>query len=134
MYGEVISSTCPIFAFLDNYKLPDAEYTLRQSAYTAYQKDEPIRKPEPVQPKPEPQQPKKEARKGLFLKVSSADGIDCERSKKMCSIFEGNVPLILYFEDTKTYNFSTGIYTSASPDLITGLKKMLGEKNVVLKL
>ena len=122
-------------AFLDNYKLPDAEYTLRQSAYTAYQKEDSLKKHEPVvQQRTEVQQPKKEARKGLFLKVSSADAIDCDRAKKMCSIFEGNIPLILYFEDTKAYNFTTGIYTSPSQDLINGLKKMLGEKNVVLKL
>ncbi len=123
-------------AYLDNYKLPDAEYKLRQSAYTAYEKSRPEPETKPVQNSPvnsSAAQTKKESKKGLFLKVSGNDGLDCRRAVKMCSIFEGNIPLILYYEDSKSYNFSTGISIDPNNDLLTGLRRLLGEKNVVLK-
>ncbi len=116
-------------ALLEKYKLPDTEYRIQQSAYTANKGN--ISK---VKEAPVAEQPKKNTRKGLFLKVSSLNGSDCERAKMMCSIFEGNLPLILYYNDTKTYEFSTGILTDNNPELISGLKKMLGENNVVLRL
>lgn len=124
-------------AYLDNYKLPDAEFKLRQSAYTAYEKSSSKQTPRPTENislnNPAPQ-PKKESKKGLFLKVSGKDGLDCQRAVKMCSIFEGNIPLILYYEDSKSYNFSTSVLTDPNNDLLTGLRRLLGEKNVVLKV
>ena len=128
-------------AFLDNYKLPDAEYTLKQSAYTAYEREAPKHvsyNERPSSPAPSaPTQsatPKKDTKRGLFLKVSSAQGQDAVRASKMCSIFEGNIPLYLYYEDTKSYNFSTGIMTDPTNELLKGLKGLLGDKNVVLKV
>ncbi len=122
-------------AYLKNYKLPDADYTVRQSAYSAYErvsteKEEVIENKKVKNTQPE----QKKSNKGLFLRVTSESGQDCLRASKMCSIFEGNVPMILYYQDTKQYNFNTGVRTSANPDLINGLKKLLGEQNVVIKL
>ena len=128
-------------AYLQNYKLPETDYTLRQSAYTAYEKNAPVTSAAsepsvaqtPRQTQPQTVQTQKKANRGLFLRVSSENAKDCERAVKMCSIFEGNIPVILYYQDTKQYNFSTGFTTANNEDLINGLKKLLGEQNVVLK-
>ena len=121
---------------------------MRQSAYSAYEKvgskpvenavtenssQNSVKTVNPSQVEKSSTSPKKASR-GLFLRVSSASGQDCTRAGKMCSIFEGNIPVILYYQDSKQYNFSTGIVTADNPDLITGLKRLLGENNVVLKL
>ena len=44
------------------------------------------------------------------------------------------VPLILYYTDESRYDFQSGIRTDNDPDLVKGLKKLLGEKNVVVKM
>ena len=122
-------------AYLKNYKLPEREYQLRQSAYSAYEKSAPAVKQEAAPSAPEAPKPvQKKATKGLFLKVSTEAGDDCMKAKKMCSIFEGNIPVYLYYNDTKQYNFNTRILTADSPELIKGLKRLLGEENVVLRL
>ena len=70
----------------------------------------------------------------MFLRVSGAASDDCVKAKKMCSIFEGGLPLILYYTDEARYDFQSGIRTDNNPDLVRGLKKLLGEKNVVVKM
>ncbi len=129
-------------AYLKNYKLPDRDYTLRQSAYSAYEHNAPANNV-PAENKPINQdasvtKDKKPAggnpKKGLFLKVASQASDDCIKSRKMCSIFEGNIPVILYYNDIKKYDFNTGIRTDNSPELIKGLQRFLGENNVVLRL
>ncbi|MBR3768424.1 MAG: DNA polymerase III subunit alpha [Clostridia bacterium] len=121
-------------AYLQNYKLPDADYTLKQSAYTAYEKTAEQKKNTVPEEQKASSQTQKKASKGLFLRVSSKIGEDCSRAKKMCSIFEGNIPVILYYQDTKQYDFATGIRTDNNNELIMGLKKMLGDNNVVLRM
>ncbi|MBQ9944939.1 MAG: DNA polymerase III subunit alpha [Clostridia bacterium] len=123
-------------AYLQNYKLPDADYRLKQSAYTAYEKTaQPEKRPAPaVSDSQSSNNTQKKSNKGLFLRISSVESADTFRAKKMCSIFEGSLPLILYFEDTKKYDFATGITTENNPELIAGLKKLLGESNVVLRI
>jgi hypothetical protein len=76
----------------------------------------------------------KKGKCGIFLRVSGAASDDCVKAKKMCSIFEGGLPLILYYTDEARYDFQSGIRTDNNPDLVRGLKKLLGEKNVVVKM
>ncbi len=80
-----------------------------------------------------PQQPQKKAHKGVYLRVPSAASLECERAKKMCSIFNGPLPLVLFYDDTKAKDYGCGIATSADPALIKGLVRLLGEKNVVVR-
>ena len=77
--------------------------------------------------------PAKKSRAGLFLRVSGAAGDDCVKAKKMCAIFEGGLPLILYYTDEARYDFGSGLRTDGDPALVKGLQKLLGEKNVVVK-
>ena len=69
----------------------------------------------------------------IFLKVPSALSSDCGKAKKMCAIFEGDIPVILYYSDNKQYDFRSGIRIECNANLIHGLKKLLGEANVVLR-
>ncbi|MBQ6119519.1 MAG: hypothetical protein IJK98_09830, partial [Clostridia bacterium] len=163
---------------LENYKLPERDYAMRQSAYTMFESGEAYQAPTasyeapPVYDEPpaydappaydEPPAydapshayqpgaytqapsaytasvaqaaaPAKKSRVGLFLRVSGQTAEDCRKAKKMCSIFEGGLPLILYYTDESRYDFASGIRTDNNPDLVRGLKKLLGEKNVVVK-
>lgn len=127
--------------YLENYKLPEPEYITHTSAYNAYErKDTPPPAPsvlsQPVKneiPVEKEQAPKKKNR-GIFIRVNGVANPDCVKARKMCSIFEGDLPLILYYTDEGRYDFTSGIRTSNDTALITGLKKLLGEKNVVVKL
>lgn len=123
-------------AYLQNYRLPDADYSIKQSAYSAYERTTPAPGEEhTVQDTVRSEAPsEKKTTKGLFLRVSSQLGDDTVRARKMCSIFEGNIPVILYYQDIKKYDFSTHLSTDNNSDLIKGLKKLLGENNVVLRL
>lgn len=133
--------------YLENYKLPEREYSSHRSAYTSYEYDHvpppPVREAPPVndtasadvyasvaeQPAAQP----KKSKRGIFLRVPGRNSEDCFKAKKMCSIFEGDLPLILYYTDESSYDFRSGIICGNDPKLIVGLKKLLGEKNVVVK-
>lgn len=69
----------------------------------------------------------------VFLKVSSASGEDCYRAKKMCSIFGGSVPVVLYYSDTKSYDMNSGIRIEDVSSLFKGLNRLLGKDNVVIR-
>ena len=83
---------------------------------------------EPAAPPAEPQIVSK-----VFLRVSSRGGQDLEKAKKMCGIFPGNVPVIFYYNDEANYDFKCGVCIEHNPNLMHGLRKLLGEPNVVLK-
>ena len=59
--------------------------------------------------------------------------VDCDRARKMCAIFEGSIPVVLYYSDEKKYDFQSGIRISADPSLLHGLRGLLGSDNVVMK-
>ena len=96
-------------------------YAQKPSAYTASVAQQPAA-------------PARKSRVGLFLRVSGKGAEDCRKAIKMCSIFEGGLPLILYYTDEARYDFACGVRTDNNPDLVKGLKRLLGEKNVVVKL
>ncbi|MBQ2758268.1 MAG: DNA polymerase III subunit alpha [Clostridia bacterium] len=137
-------------AYLKDYKLPELDYLTPKSAYSAYelpktqekelQQDAPqetkipeeTKKEEaPVVSKPAPA---KKTNRGIFLRLPSAASDECVKAKKMCAIFDGNVPVIMYYSDTNSYDFASGIYVENNDKLLYGLKKLLGDSNVVRKL
>ena len=134
-------------ALLKDYKLPGKEYKTPRSAYTAYAPDSgyeshpsveasPAREtPAAVQTEQSSQKtPAKHSRTGVFLKVSSKNGDDCIKASKMCAIFDGRIPVYLYYNDEKSYDFKTGIFIENDANLMRGLKKLLGEQNVVVRI
>ena len=74
----------------------------------------------------------KQKRKGLFIRVSGENYDEKHRVENLLSIFDGNEPVYIYYNDTKKYSaLRRGIY----PDkvLVSELKRLVGDKNVVLQ-
>lgn len=74
----------------------------------------------------------KPKRKGLFLRVDSESYEEKHKVENLLSIFDGNEPVYIYYNDTKIYStMKFGVF----PDrvLINELKKLLGDENVVLR-
>ncbi len=139
---------------LKNYQMPDLAFNVQRSAATIYDranadKTDAVRDqidatagntaavavhsdPPAAAPQKAPT-PGKKAYKGVYLRVPSAVSLECERAKKMCSIFEGPLPLVLYYDDNKTKDYRSGISTADDPALIKGLVKLLGAQNVVVR-
>ena len=147
---------------LKDYKLPERDYTLQKSTAAIYEEnlnaktehaDDKVAvnkdvsvpvgpaavpaspSPEEAEPTPQKSAPagQKKAHKGIYLRVPSSASLECERAKKMCSIFTGPLPVVLYYNDTKIKDYESGISTSADAALIKGLVRLLGEQNVVVR-
>ena len=72
-------------------------------------------------------------KKGLFIRVSDADKISV--LKNLLSIFEGKVPVYLYYTDKKSYEFMGSEYlTDVNDPLVKELKLIFGDENVVLRV
>ena len=137
-------------AYLKNYKLPELDYSTPKSAYSAYElpkREEKEQSQDVTQEAKAPETVKREAapvaskpapakktNRGIFLRLPSASSDECIKAKKMCAIFDGNIPVIMYYADTNSYDFATGISVEDNEKLLYGLKKLLGETNVVRKL
>jgi len=74
-----------------------------------------------------PSSPKK-----IYLRVDSEQSEAAKRSRAICQIFEGTIPVIFYFSDTKEYQ-KTPIYINAAPFVLNELSELLGAENVVVK-
>lgn len=76
----------------------------------------------------------KAKRKGVFLRLSSADEQLLSSLKNLISIFEGRMPVYLYYTDTQKYEFLGNDYlVSINKPLENELKSILGDENVVIR-
>ena len=66
----------------------------------------------------------------LYLKISTEDSAAFRKTKAVLNMFPGNTPAVLYFADTK---LRRGTRCALYRDMVTELKKILGEDSVVLK-
>lgn len=69
--------------------------------------------------------------KKLFLRIPRLDCEETRKAKNLIEIFEGNVSVMLYDNETKQYT-NLGIRAEISNFLISELKNLLGDENVVL--
>lgn len=73
-------------------------------------------------------------KKGLFLRFDSVNDSRIEKAEQYLSIFEGNVPLYYYFNDTKKYAVQDrSRFIAPNDPLINELKKLLGDENVAVR-
>ena len=78
-----------------------------------------------------PEQPKQEARRGtLYLRLPGEAGKLYPKVKAILNMFPGDCRTVLYFEDTKARRGTACILMDS---MLTELKNVLGEGNVVLK-
>ena len=82
--------------------------------------------PRPAQDKP--------ARKGMYLKVPSRSCPQFAKVENLLSIFEGPLPVYIYFEDLKQLTLAPRNLWSMEHELLTcELKRILGDGNVAFK-
>lgn len=71
---------------------------------------------------------------GLWLRLPSMHSEAFEDAKNLLQIFEGNFPVFMYFEDTKQrMRAPKSLWCLQNDLLISELKRILGEENVVVK-
>ncbi len=76
----------------------------------------------------------KPVRKGMYLKVPSRGCPQFAKVENLLSIFEGQLPVYIYFEDQKQLTLAPRELWSMEHELLTcELKRILGEKNVAFK-
>lgn len=87
--------------------------------------------PTPSVSAPKPAIPQ-EIRQGLFLLIDTLGSAQDKKVKNLLSIFEGNVPVYLYYNDTrKKYVSARGV--DINTPMLSELQKLLGEKGVLIK-
>ncbi len=86
-------------------------------------------------PKEQPPKADSKQKKGIFLRVESKTSPVLNKVKTLISIFNGNVPVYVYYKDTKAYEFlGNEFLTGYSNPLEDELKHILGEDNAVIRL
>ena len=92
----------------------------------------PIQKPLQQQNTENAQTQKKKS--GVFIKIPTENDEKKAKLKNLVSIFEGKIPVYLYYEDTKKYDFLGMEYlTSINQPLVNEIKHIFGENNVVVR-
>lgn len=71
-------------------------------------------------------------RQGLFLLIDSANSAQDRKVKNLLSIFEGQIPVYLCYNDTRK-KFVTSRGTDLNEPLLSELRRLLGEKGVLLR-
>ncbi len=71
---------------------------------------------------------------GLYIKVKNKESFEYDRAMLLLSIFEGNTPVYIFFEENKKLVLAPRrLWISKNDVLIEELKRKIGDKNVVLK-
>ena len=80
------------------------------------------------------QPPVHTAKYGLYLKFPSRQSFAYRKAMQYTAIFDGRIPLYLYFEDEKKLvRAPVSLFVDENEVLLRELKRLLGEKNVVLR-
>ncbi len=82
----------------------------------------------------ETQSTQKKKRRGLFLKVTEENEIKIEAIKNLLSIFDGDLPVYFYHENSKQYEFlGNDCSVWVNEPLKQELQSILGEDNIVIQ-
>ena len=68
----------------------------------------------------------------VFLKLPDMSGEVYKKALNLVSIFEGQLSVILYDSSTKKY-ISTNLGIEATPYVISQLRELIGDENVVVR-
>ena len=80
------------------------------------------------------QETPKKKRSGLFLRFNSESAPEKIQAEKLLAIFDGRTPLYYYFMDTKKYvPMPFDRFVDVNEPLLSELKKVLGDENVVIQ-
>ena len=71
----------------------------------------------------------------MFIRIDKSCEGKIPNLKNLLSIFEGQLPVYLFFSDTKKYEFmGKEFMTDVNEPLIKELKLIFGDENVVLRV
>ncbi|MCL2107243.1 MAG: DNA polymerase III subunit alpha [Oscillospiraceae bacterium] len=84
-----------------------------------------------IGPRANAQGPQKKGRRGVFLRFPSAEDPRVQKAERFLAIFEGQLPLLYFFEDTKAYAPGRQRGVDWNPALERALRQLLGNDNVV---
>ena len=74
------------------------------------------------------------SKQGIFLRVKQGNEIIVDNVKNLLSIFNGNMPVYVFYESTKKYEFlGTEYLTQVNDPLVKELKYICGDENVVIR-
>ena len=74
------------------------------------------------------------AHRGLYIRVPGLHTPEYEKAENLASIFDGDFPLFVYFQDTRKYaRAPRRLWVSVNDVLLGQLREVLGGQNVVLK-
>ncbi len=103
----------------DMIESPDSATPLKKSNTAPYQKKD--------------AQPQRK-RKGIFLRFDNQNDVRIKKAEQYMAIFDGNVPVYFYFNDTKKYTLlPKEKFIYENEPLMRELKALLGDENVVSK-
>jgi DNA polymerase-3 subunit alpha len=74
-----------------------------------------------------------EKKQKIYLRLSSKNDKIVQRLLALLAIFDGNCPVVLFFDDSKEYVMAEGYAVEPTPRLISHLTDLLGETNVIVK-
>lgn len=76
----------------------------------------------------------KAEKNGLYLRVPARDCSEMGRAKRLLAVFEGITPVFVYFEsERKLMKAPKNMWIDVNDVLLRELRRVLGEKNVVLR-
>lgn len=107
-------------------------YTHRQSPFAELENAPQKRYQRPVPEVVVPKTTSKPITK-LFLRVSSTDSKEAKKAINLIGIFDGSIPVIFYETEKAKYVQRADLKIDATPFVISELKKLLGDTNVVEK-
>ena len=94
----------------------------------------PIETYNPARPDRGRPDPLKNAAKKVFIRLPSRDSREYAKVVNLLEIFDGDIPVILYLEDTKQKLAAPRrLYTSGHPLFFQELKRLVGSENVATK-
>ena len=68
------------------------------------------------------------------MRIKQGNEALVDNVKNLLSIFDGNIPVYVYYESTKQYEFMGREYTvNVNDPLVKELKYVLGDENVVVR-
>ena len=75
---------------------------------------------------------KGKTRPGVYLRLAARDDPLFERAQNLLSIFEGNTPVYVYFNDSKSLTLAPkNLWVDVNDTLMHELKEILGEQNAI---
>ena len=78
--------------------------------------------------------PEKDSKHGLYIKVPSKESVKFKTSMHIISVFDGKMPVYVYFSDAKSLTKAPRKYfVEPCSVMINELKNLLGDRNVVIR-